>query len=254
MQAPNACLRTALKGAHYFAEEEIPMNELEKALDDVDGLQEAFRALSDPERGGPLGSNAELGKKLRQDLAAGADAYVSTLISSSGGELDAKRLNKCRAGALDRMPTAVANQRQLAALVNVRRIASPELREDLQQLLTLSLHCRTALAALAPTVDRRAAEALGNKVLVELREATLLYMSTAREADGGGSAAARSAVVERLKKTESHAGEIVDLAPESGDDAMSLGVTLSRNVVDMLHKTSLAWSSPSAHGTYESEA
>ena len=84
------------------------MNELNKALDDLDGLHEAFHALSDPLRKSPLVSNAKLVKKLRHDLAAGADAYASKLISSSRGELDAKRIRKCRKEALSRMPVAVA--------------------------------------------------------------------------------------------------------------------------------------------------
>ena len=143
------------------------------------------------------------------------------------------------------MPAAVANQKRLAALVNERRVPSPELRSDVQQLLSLSLHCRAALAALAPTVDRRAADALGNKVLVELREATLRYLSTERETGNGSPEKPRAAVVEHLKKTESHAIEFTRLAPGSADGAASLGVTLSRDVVDMLHKTSLDWSAGS---------
>jgi hypothetical protein len=143
------------------------------------------------------------------------------------------------------MPVAVANQKRLAALVNERRVSSPEVRSDVQQLLNLSLHCRAALEALAPTVDRRAADALGNKVLVELREATLLYLSTEREAGNGSTEMPRAAIVEHLKKTESHASEFVSLAPESGEGASSLGVTLSKDVVDMLHKTSLDWSAGS---------
>ena len=227
------------------------MNEIETALDDLDGLHEAFRALSDTQRASTLASNAKLGKKLRQDLTAGFEAYVSTLISTSRGELDRKRIRRCQAAAVGKMPAAMANQKRLASLVEERRIPSPEFRQDLQQLLNLSLHCRAALAALAPTVDRRAAEALGNKVLVELREATLLYASTARAADVGGTEKARAAVVEQLKKTESHADEFVGLAPESGDDASSLGVTLSKDVVDMLHKTSLDWSATAAPSTPE---
>lgn len=221
------------------------MNELDKALDDLESLHEAFHALSDPLRASPLVANAKLGKKLRHDLAAGADSYASTLISSSRGELDGKRLKRCRTEALARMPIAVANQKRLAALVDERRVASPEVRSDLQQLLSLSLHCRAALAALAPTVDRRAADALGNKVLVELREATLLYLSTAREAGNGSPERPRMAVVEQLKKTESHASEFVSLAPGSGDVASSLGATMSRDVVDMLHKTSVDWAAGS---------
>jgi len=221
------------------------MNELDKALDDLDGLHEAFHALSDPLRASPLVTNAKLGKKLRQDLAAGTDSYASTLMSSSRGELDPKRIKRCRAEALARMPVAVANQKRLAALVNERRVPSPEGRSDLRQLLSLSLHCRAALAALAPTVDRRAADALGNKVLVELRGATLLYLSTAREAGNGNLERPRMAVVEQLRKTESHASEFVSLAPESGDGASSLGVALSRDVIDMLHKTSVDWAAAS---------
>jgi len=230
------------------------MNELQAALDDLDGLHEAFCALSDTQRVSPLASNAKLRKKLRQDLAAGAEAYVSTLISTSRGELDPKRVRKCRAAAAAMMPTAMASQKRLASLVEERRIPNPEFRQDLEQLLSLSLHCRTALAALAPTVERRAAEALGNKVLVELREATLLYISAARAADDNGTERARAAVVKKLKKTESHAGEFVALAPGSGDDASSLGVTLSQDVVEMLHKTSLDWSTAAAPSTSEAAA
>ena len=218
------------------------MNEIETALDDLDGLHEAFSALSDPPRASKLASDAKLSKKLRQELAAAADAYVSTLIATSRGELDRMRLAKCRATAVDKMPTAVAKQKPLASLVEERRIPNAGLRQDLQQLVSLSLHCRAALAALAPTVDRRAAEALGNKVLVELREATLLYVATARAADGDGTERARAAVVELLKKSESHATELMALAPGSDQEA-SLGATLSKDVVDTLHKTSVGWSS-----------
>ncbi|HKW82606.1 MAG TPA: hypothetical protein VJN68_02540 [Burkholderiaceae bacterium] len=202
--------------------------------------------MSDTQRKSALAGNAELGKTLRRELAAAVDAYVSTVISTSRGELDPKRVRKCRAAAAAMMPGAVASQKRLASLVEERRIPNPEFRQDLQQLLSLSLHCRAALGALAPTVDRRAAEALGNKVLVELREATLLYAATARAADDGATDKARAAVVEQLKKTESHAGEFVALAPGPDDDASSLGVTLSKDMVDELHKTSLDWSAAAA--------
>jgi len=221
------------------------MNEIETALDDLDGLHEAFRALLDTQRANAMAGKAKLAKTLGRELAGALDAYVSTVISTSRGELDPKRVRKCRAAAAAVMPTAIASQKRLASLVEERRIPNPEFRQDLQQLLSLSLHCRAALAALAPTVDRRAAEALGNKVLVELREATLLYVSTARAASDEGTEKARAAVVEQLKKTESHAGEFVALAPGADDDA-SLGVTLSKDMVEELHKTSLDWSAPAA--------
>ncbi len=98
------------------------------------------------------------------------------------------------------MPVAVANQKRLADLVSQRRVSSGEIRSDVEQLLNLSLHCRAALEALAPTVDRRAADALGNKVLVELRKATLLYLSPEREAGKGSPEKPRAAVVEDLKR------------------------------------------------------
>ncbi|HKX43169.1 MAG TPA: hypothetical protein VJO99_18565 [Burkholderiaceae bacterium] len=227
------------------------MNEMETALDDLDGLHEALHALSDTRRTSPLARNAELGKTLRRELAAAADAYVSTVISTSRGELDPKRVRKCRTAAAGMMPTAVANQKRLASLVEQRRIPAPQFREDLQQLLSLSLHCRAALAALAPTVDRRAAEALGNKVLVELRGATLLYVSTARTVDDGAVEKARAAVVEQLNKAESHAAECVALAPEPGDDVSSLGVTLSKDVVETIHGMSHGWSTAAAPSASE---
>ena len=229
------------------------MNEIAIALDDLDGLHEAFRALSDTQRASTLASNEKLGKKLRRELAASAEAYVSTVISTSRGELDSKRVRKCRLAAAAMMPTAVASQKRLASLVEERRIPNPEFRNDLQQLLTLSLHCRAALAALAPTVDRRAADALGNKVLVELRDATLLYAATARGADGDGTETARAAVVELLKKSESHAAEFVALAPGSGQEE-SLGATLSKDVVDVLHRTSLNWRTAPAEPTSDAAA
>jgi hypothetical protein len=220
------------------------MNELETALDDLDGLHEAFRALGDAGRASPLVRNGGLASQLRRDLAAGADAYLSALLASSRGELDRKRLKKCRASATDKMPAALANQRGLASLVEERRVTSQEARDDLKELVTLSLHCRAALAALAPTVDRRAAEAIGNKVLVELRTAALLYAGNVRTADDDGPTKARAAVVEQLKKTEGHANEFVGLAPAADADAASLGVTLSKDVVELLHKTAVAWSTP----------
>lgn len=48
--------------------------------------------------------------------------------------------------------------------------------------------------------------------------------------------------MEQLKKTESHAGEFMDLAP-TGDDT-SLDATLSKDVVSMLLETSVDWQTP----------
>jgi hypothetical protein len=62
------------------------MNELEKAQDDVDGLHDAKRVLSDTARNHPLVSllsNAKHVKALRQGLASGTDAYAAALLSSA---------------------------------------------------------------------------------------------------------------------------------------------------------------------------
>ena len=149
------------------------MDPLETALDDLDGLLEAYRALADDSRSSELRRSPDGLKQLQRETAAAADAYAATLIATGNGDVTAQRIDKCRQQAQAEMKDAVAKQKELAALVNQRRLPSAAVREDVKQLVTLSLHCRAAVAALAPTVDKRAAEALANKVLVELREATL---------------------------------------------------------------------------------
>lgn len=163
------------------------MHELEAALDYVHGLHKAYLALSESFRIGPLAENARLRKRLRQELSAGTDAYISALVASPGGELTTQRLEECRAEALSRAATAQENQMQLTALVVERRIPLDEFRADLRQLLVLCLNCRAALAALVGSVE----SAIGKKVLVELRDATLIYVSTSRSAHGVAPGGAR---------------------------------------------------------------
>ncbi len=215
--------------------------DLDTALDDLDGLFEAFHAVADDTRKSALRRNAGAVSSLKHELAAATDAYAATLISSSRGELDGKRIRKCRKQAQARMPVAVTHQKELASLVAQQRWTSAELREDLRQLVTLSLNCRSAIAALAPTVDRRAAEAIGNKVLVELRDAILLYLARARDAGDGQTNRPRAAVVSHLERTESHAAELLKLGPESRGETGSLGFALTTDVVELLHRTALAW-------------
>ncbi|MEO7335017.1 MAG: hypothetical protein ABIV63_00420, partial [Caldimonas sp.] len=164
------------------------------------------------------------------------------------GELDRKRIRKCRSAALDAMPGARRRQKPLADLVEQRRRNFPEARADVEALLDLSLHCRAAIAALAPTVDRRAAESLGNRILLELRSATLAYLATFRDGGDGDSTKPRAAVVDLLTKAETHASGLLNLAP--GNDATgaeaSLGVALSRDVAEGIHRACVAWTE-SAH-------
>jgi hypothetical protein len=221
---------------------------LEAALDDLDGLFEASRALADEGRRSKLVRNKVAVKALRHELAAAADGYATTMIATLHGDLDWKRIRKCRKVALAAMPTAAARQKDLASLVSEKRLPSANIRDDLRQLITLSLHCRAALDALGPTVDKRAAEAIGNKVLVELREITLMYLASVRQAGDGGTEKPRSAVVSYLEKAEAHAKGFEALAPESGGgSAHTLGVSLSKDVVDVLHQTHLSWAPNSDH-------
>ena len=217
------------------------MDKLETALDDLDGLHEAYRALHDDARSGPLRRSPNGLKRLQREISAAADVYATTLIASAGGQLSTQRINKCRKNAQAKMKGAVARQRELASLVNQGRLNSAGLREDLKQLVTLSLHCRAAVAALAPTVDKRAAESLANKVLVELREATLLHMASARNSDDGNGARTRAAVGALLAKTEGHAAELAKLAPNVGGQSESLGAVLATDVAELLHRTALQW-------------
>ena len=219
----------------------MQLEQLDTALDDLEGLLEAHRALGDDGRSSALRRNPELLKQLQRELADAADAYMATLIASSSGELSAKRITTCRQDALALMKTAVARRTELASLVNQQRLPAAEAREDLKQLVTLSLHCRAAVAALTPTVDSRAADALANKVLVELREATLRYAASARDGGAADTARPRAAAVDLLEKAEQHAAELVRLAPDAPEAEASLGVVLSKDVNAMLHKTAIDW-------------
>jgi hypothetical protein len=221
---------------------------LEAALDDLDGLFEAFRAIGDEGRRSKLVRNKVAVKALKHELAAAADVYATTMVATLHGEFDRTRIRKCRKVALAAMPTAAARQKELASLVSEKRLPSADIRNDLRQLITLSLHCRAALDALGPTVDKRAAGAIGNKVLVELREITLMYLASVRQVGDGATDKPRSAVVSYLEKAEAHAKGFEALAPESGGgSADTLGVSLSKDVVHVLHQTHLSWAPNSDH-------
>jgi hypothetical protein len=224
---------------------------LKRALDDLDGLLEAHRAMGDDTRVSALRRDPSTVNELRREVASAADAYASALIASAGGELSPERVNACRENAQAAMGAALARRQDLAKLVNQRRLPAPEIREDLRQLVTLSLHCRAAVAALAPTVDRRAADALANQVLVGLREATLRYLASVRDAGDGSTTAARAATLSLLERAEQHANKLSALAPPSDPgEAATLGIALSKDVNALLHRTAHEWgqSDPSDGG------
>jgi hypothetical protein len=218
------------------------MEKLETALDDLDGLLEVCRALSDDNRTGSLRGGDDR-RQLQREIAAAADAYAATLIASAGGDVTTERIKKSRKNAQAQMKGAVARQKELAALVNQQRLPAARIREDVKQLVTLSLQCRAAIAALtaSPGVDSKLAEGLANKVLVEMREATLTYLARARDGDDVEGSKARAAVVAVLEKTGPHAAELARLEPETLEPRAPGGNVLLRDVNALLHKTAREW-------------
>ena len=101
------------------------MDKLEAALDDIEALLEAHRALSEDSRSGRLRRSPDTLKNLRREIAAATDTYATTLMASAGGDVNTKRINKCRKVAQAMMKGAVAKQKELAALVNERRLPIP---------------------------------------------------------------------------------------------------------------------------------
>jgi len=219
------------------------MEKLDLALDDLAGLLELYRALRDDARTSTLRRDVEGFRRLQREIAAAADAYAATLIASAAGEVTGPRITRCRKAALAKMKSAVAKQRELAALVNQKRLPAPTVQADVAQLVALSLQCRAAVAALAasPTVDNKAAEAIGNKVLVDLREATLLYLARARDSATSDGGAARVAVVALLERTGPHAAELARLQHDGAEAAEGAGNILAQDVNTMLHRTARDW-------------
>ena len=78
-------------------------------------------------------------------------------------------------------------------------------------------------------------------MLVELREATLLYLATARDSTDSQTAKPREAVVAVLEKAEGHAAELANLAPNGTEESLSPGVVMSKDVIELLHRTAIAW-------------
>jgi len=98
-------------------ERSMQIEKLDLALDDLDGLLEAHRALGDPDRSDALRLAPDGVAALRRELAEAMDSYAATLVASAGGELTAKRLDKCRRDAQSRMKGAVARQDQLLKVI-----------------------------------------------------------------------------------------------------------------------------------------
>jgi hypothetical protein len=190
---------------------------LDTALDDIVGLVEAYRACVSTDN---QAADAALAA-VRRELGAAADAYAAVVLASAGGELPQERIERARQEAAAAMPTAWRRRKELAKRVEAARGQHMDLelvRDDLRELAGLSLQCRAGVAAFgtSPHYDAAAAEPVANKVLVELREATLTYLARVRDADGTPGypefdRGARKAAAETIEKVVPRVAELAEL-------------------------------------------
>ena len=231
------------------------MAHLDTALADLAGLLELWLALDDDARAGTRWRLHSRRRALQHEVAAAADGYASTLLSSAGGELSPQRIDKCRAEARGRMSSAWSNRGALAQLVERKRQPLGVFQDDLGQLALLSLEVREAVRALGDTAsfDAKSAEPVENKVLVHLREATLAYLTAARAAatDSASADAARcrrAAVPELEKASKAQAGllKLEDSGIERAEPEGAPAAALRQTVSGPLQKMLQAWGEPAA--------
>jgi hypothetical protein len=190
---------------------------LDTALDDIVGLVEAYRACTSTEH---KAADVVLAA-IRRELSAAADAYAAVVLASAGGELPQERIERAREEAAAAMPAAWRRRKELAKRVEAARGQRMDLelvRDDLRELAGLSLQCRAGVAALGTSrhYDSAAAEPLANKVLIELREATLTYLARVRDAGGTPgypefAQGARKAAAETIEKVVPRVAELAEL-------------------------------------------
>lgn len=232
------------------------MAHLDTALADLAGLLELWRALDDDTRAGDRWRLHAKRRALQHEIAAAADAYASTLLSSAGGELTPQRIDKCRTEARSRMSSAWSNRGVLAQLVERQRLPLGLLQDDLGQLALLSLEVRAAVRALGDTgsFDAKSAEPVENKVLVHLREATLAYLTAARTAASEPASAdaarcRRAAVPELERASKALAGllKLEDSGIERAEPEGAPAAALREMVGGPLQKMLQAWGEPAAN-------
>jgi hypothetical protein len=223
------------------------MEMLDKALDDIVGLVEALRACGDAGRLSLLPLDDERIKALRRELSAAAAAYAAVVLAAARGEVTSERVERAREEAQAAMPGAWRQRKDLARLVEQQRLPLELVRDDLRELLSLALQCRAGMAAFAsPSFDTGAAEPLANKVLVEVREAVLIYLSTVRDAGGQPGypefgQTARRAAGEVLEKIVARAAELAKLEQDGAERAGTGQNTLADGVVRPLRKMVEQW-------------
>ena len=232
------------------------MEMLDTALDDLTGLVEAYRATTDEQRTSPLRSNADELRALQREIGAGANAYAAVTMASARGDVNQARIDRARQEAQAAMEGAWRRRSDLARLVEQQRLPLGLVRDDLRELIGLSLQCRAGVAAFdtSPLFDAAAAEPLANKVLVDLREATLTYLARVRETESADAAypdfaqGARRAAADLLEKIVDRAAELERLEKDGAerDGTPTSPGMLADGLVSPLRKIVRDWTSADA--------
>jgi hypothetical protein len=223
------------------------MQLLDTALDDIVGLVEAYRACASTQDGATDAGLAAI----RSELGAAADAYAAVVLASAGGQLPQERIDRAREEAAAAMPGAWRRRKDLARRVEAARGARTDLdlvRDDLRELAGLSLQCRAGVAAFgtSPHYDSAAAEPVANKVLVELREATLTYLARVRDAGGTPgypefAQGARKAAAETIEKVVPRVAELAELEAAGAARAGATQDVIGSGLAAPMRKIAREW-------------
>jgi hypothetical protein len=170
-------------------------------------------------------------------------------MASSRGDVTPSRIDRARQEARAAMKGAWRRRADLARLVNQKRLRLDLVRDDLRELIGLSLQCRAGVAAFdaSPQFDSAAAEPLANKVLVDLREATLTYLARVREAASEDTGypdfaqGARRAAAEMLDKVVERAAELERLERDAADRSGTPHSVLANGLVSPARKIARDW-------------
>jgi hypothetical protein len=220
---------------------------LDTALDDIVGLVEAYRACASTEN---RAADAVLAA-IRRELGAAADAYAAVVLASAGGELPHERIERAREEAAAVMPAAWRRRKELAERVEAARGRGMDLdlvRDDVRELAGLSLQCRAGLAAFgaSPHYDFAAADPVANKVLIELREATLTYLARVRDAGGTPgypefAQGARKAAAETIEKLVPRVAELAELEAAGAERAGAPQDVIGSGLAAPMRKIAREW-------------
>jgi hypothetical protein len=220
---------------------------LDMALDDIVGLVEAYRACTSTDHGTADAALAGI----RRELGAAADAYAAVVLASAGGDLSHERIKRAREEAAAAMPAAWRRRKELAKRVEASRGQHMNLelvRDDLRELVGLSMQCRAGVAAFGTSqhYDSAAAQPVANKVLIELREATLTYLARVRDAGGAPgypefAQGARKAAAEAIAKVVPRVAELAELEATGAARAGATQDVIGSGLAAPMRKIAREW-------------